>query len=94
MAKLIVTPAWSDPGNCREYYWVREIHNDEGEVKEPKNLLICSQDEGPYVEWYRSTNDGCWYEPESPIKRTFDIYTTKGELLRGIEKPKPEGTNQ
>lgn len=85
MDKLIVEHAFSDTGNCREYFWVKEIHLEGKEPTHPKRLLVCSQDEGPRyggVQWYRATNDSCWYEPESPIRKSFRILSVDGQVLR------------
>ena len=84
MSTLVVKHAFSDSGNCREYYWVTTIKQTNQENKQPNKFLICSQDEGHDfgVQWYRATNDGCWYEPESLIKSSFSIITESGEILR------------
>ncbi len=84
MNTITVTHAFSDPGNCREYYWVKEIHLKGKEPTYPKDLLICSQDEGTMfgTQWYRATNDGIWYEPETPLKRDLTILTVEGGILR------------
>lgn len=71
---ITVKRAWFDPGNCREYFKVVSIENDEGRIKEPKGILICSQEESEdSFSWYRVCNDGCWYEPEGLIKSAADI---------------------
>lgn len=84
MNTLTVTHAFSYSGNYREYYWVKEIHLKGKEPRYPKDLLICSQDEGVHfgTQWYRATNDGIWYEPECLLKRDLTILTVEGEILR------------
>jgi hypothetical protein len=90
MNTITVEHAFEDSGNCREYYWVKEIHLEGKEPTHPKGILICSQDEGifvagqkhPCIEWYRATNDGIWYEPEAPLLKKMNIITVEGEMLR------------
>ena len=45
MNTITVTHAFTDSGNCRQYYWVKEIHLKGKEPTQPEKLLICSQDE-------------------------------------------------
>ncbi len=84
--KLVVERAWDEPGFCRVYYRVKEIHKG-GEVTTPKDLLICSQEEIPdSFSWYTVCNDGCYFEPESEIKRSFQVVNLAGQTLKEPDK--------
>lgn len=72
-----------DSGFCRDYYRVVKIQNEEGETKEPKNLIICKQEEmKDCFVWYRTSSDGVWNEPEATIKTSATIVDESDVVLR------------
>ncbi len=77
--QLVVKEGHAEPGFCRQYYHVVSINGNP-----PKTpLLICVQEEMPdQFEWYTTSNDGTWNEPEGPIKRSLTIVDEDGKVLR------------
>lgn len=82
MNTMTVKHLYSEPGYCRELYQVVEYQLEDQEPVRPKFLIVCSQDEGSYVEWYTTTSDGDYNEPETPLKRALTIQDEQGNILR------------